>query len=154
MSLTNIFINDFLHHINTFRGVFSANEDVPILQDYESIIFNFSNKCEIGTHFIAIYRSNNKLMFFDPLCLFNTPNDILSFINKHYLPVQYNRIRIQDLFSDYCGYFCIAFILFITHHNNFDHFLDLFYTDFSKLFLNDVLVLKIIQTIISNKKMK
>jgi hypothetical protein len=143
MSVSNIFIEDILYDETFFKGVFSSDEHVSQLKNNDSVIFNLSKRCESGSHFVSIYRKANKLIYFDPLCLFLLPNSIARFINKHNLPINYNSTRIQSPFSDFCGYFCIAFILLIKAIS-FNQFLNMFYMDDDMLFMNDVTVLKII----------
>jgi hypothetical protein len=144
MAISNIFIEDLLRGNEFFRGVFSADEKVHKLRDNESIIFNLSYRNEIGTHFIAICKKKNKIIVFDPLNhFFIIPQSIKHFIRKHNVKMETNLHAIQSYSSDYCGYFCIAFVL-LCNSLSMREFLNLFHSNKNLLILNDVIVLKII----------
>jgi len=141
--LSNIFINNLMSDKDLlFKGVYSVNEITPIyLQPNESIIVNLSNNYEPGSHFIAFYRKNNTLIYFDSLCFFLLDNNLKSFILKHKLNFEYNKIAIQDVNSSFCGYYCILFILYIKDHK-LSEYINLFFISKPLLPINDFLVLK------------
>ena len=115
---SNIFLYDCMKRFSwsCFWGVFSSN-DIPTQLHATSefnIICNLSRKEEQGTHFIALIRKNNVLMYLDPLALYIELNDDISqFISlcncseviKLTTPVQHWK-------SWYCGYFCLFFVLY------------------------------------------
>jgi hypothetical protein len=149
MAISNIFINNLLHEKSFFKGVYSANEEKPMLSDNECIILNLSDKNEKGTHFISVCKKRNKIILFDPIKIFEViPQSIINYIKKHNAKIVTNNQAIQDYSSDYCGYFCIAFVL-LCNSLNILEFTDLFYTDKNLLVLNDVIVLKIIYKIMN-----
>jgi hypothetical protein len=147
--VTNIFINNLLSSKDTFfKGVYSANEINSIyLQPRESIIVNLSNNYEIGSHFIAFYRKNNTLIYFDSLCFFILDNNLKSFILKHQLKFKYNKKAIQDITSSFCGYYCILFILYIKKHT-LSEFIKLFFITQPLLPINDFIVIQYLSIIV------
>ena len=74
--ISNIYIDQLMNKISwSFRGTFSAN-NIPKFNDkYFSSIVNLSNEGETGTHFIAIFITENKILYFDSLGSFQiNPN--------------------------------------------------------------------------------
>ena len=51
----------------SFRGTFSANNIPKFKDNFFSLIVNLSNEGETGTHFIAIFITENKILYFDSL---------------------------------------------------------------------------------------
>jgi hypothetical protein len=148
MAISNIFITELLYRSKLFKGVYSSNEKTPKLLHNESIIFNLSEKNKKGTHFIAACMKRKKIIMFDPLNMFAIiPEPICNYIRSHNVPIENNNFPIQAYSSDYCGYFCIAFVL-LYNSLSLDEFLNLFYSDEHLLSLNDVIVLKIIYKIL------
>lgn len=79
-----------------------------------------------GTHWTALFLSKNISFFFDSFGC--SPSvEIVKFVkrfkSKH---LYYNNFIIQDLKSDNCGYYCIAFILFIERNKkgNYNNLLE------------------------------
>jgi hypothetical protein len=147
--LSNIFINNTLFPLDRFfRGVYSANEISSImLKPQESIIVNLSYSFEPGTHFIAFYRKENSLIYFDSLCMYFLDSNLKAFILKHNLKFEYNKLPIQHIKSSFCGYYCIFFILYIKY-NSIINYVSIFFTTNKLLLFNDYLVLKYISTMI------
>ena len=63
--ISNIYIDQLMNEIRwSFRGTFSAN-NIPKSEDkYFSLIVNLFNEGEIGTHFIAIFITESKILYF------------------------------------------------------------------------------------------
>jgi len=144
MSLSNIQINNFMRLVDPqFLGVYASNElDNLLLSNGQSVIVNLSKHNEPGMHFVAFYRKNSELIFFDSLAIFLLPLGIKTFIKNQKLSVVFNELRIQPAFSKYCGYYCILFILLIKTLP-FKQFLDIF--DYNNLRLNDIIVLQLLK---------
>ena len=65
----------------------------------------------VGTHWIALYVSNNGVIYFDSFGVEHVPKVIERFIgNKN---IKTNIFRTQANNSIICGYFCIGFIDFM-----------------------------------------
>ena len=92
-----------------FNGVYSR-DDLPKTKDGAYII-NFDGHYDIGTHWIALWISNN-VTYFDSFGVEHIPKEIKTFINNNKNIIT-NIFRIQAYDSIMCAYFCIGFIDFM-----------------------------------------
>ena len=66
--ISNIYIDQLMNKISwSFRGTFSANNIPKFKDNFFSLIVNLSNEGETGKHFIAIFITENKILYFDSL---------------------------------------------------------------------------------------
>jgi len=109
--VTNIYIDSVMREIRGFQGTFSSN-NAPKLKNMQSAILNFSKYNEAGTHFIAIYNFKNKCLYFDPLCINESfiPNEIKKYLKKYNNFLNISK-KIQNNHSEFCGFFCMLFII-------------------------------------------
>ena len=62
--ISNFKVNEILKNDKNYIGTFSKN-NVPILKNNESTLFNLADSDDIGTHWIAMKFIDNKLFYFD-----------------------------------------------------------------------------------------
>lgn len=121
--VTNKYIDSVLEDTsNLYMGCFSAN-NIPtklLTKNEFSVICNLSSKEEIGTHFVCIIRTPDKLMYLDPYGLPCFIDSITTFLARFSKPVFYNSIQIQSLNSNFCGIYCILFVLAYENNVLFD----------------------------------
>ncbi len=112
--VSNIFIDSIMCEIKGYKGTFSSNT-APKLKNDQSIILNFSKYREEGTHFIAIFVKNDKCFYFDPLCInyYFVPYEIKHYLKKYKKYINISK-KIQNNSSDFCGFFCMLFIISFT----------------------------------------
>ena len=130
----------------SFRGTFSANNIPKFKDNFFSLIVNLSNEGETGTHFIAIFITENKILYFDSLGSFQINPNIKHYLETYKKPISYDQKQIQHLFSSHCGFFCISCILCLENNIPFHKFLKIFHK--KDLYLNDYISIKIITTFI------
>ena len=63
-----------------FNGVYSR-DNLPKIKDGAYII-NLDVRCDIGTHWVALYVQNDNVTYFDSLGVENIPKEIKAFINR------------------------------------------------------------------------
>lgn len=157
--ISNIFLNDILSRAinNNYLGTFACN----MLMSYKipvnkGLIINLSKKSEIGSHFVAVYvHSSEEITYFDSYGLPCYNKYILDFLKKQKKRVICNKISIQDDRSLFCGFFCMAFILFCTYfYNKFDKSEDMLKTfikifDQKYLMLNDTICENLITSLLN-----
>ena len=84
-----------------------------------------------GTHWTALYYDSKHSYYFDPFG-FLAPTEVEQKLNEY----TFNNKQIQNLKSTACGYYCIAFIIFMNKRKNkklgFIIFVDEFSTDTKK----------------------
>ena len=106
-------------------------------------VINLDEYEDAGTHWIALYVKNEKVVYFDSFGVEHVPKDINFFKNKDNIA---NIFRLQAYDSIMCGYFCIKFIDYMFDDKTLNDYTNLFSPlDFKK---ND----KIIKDIMINQK--
>ena len=88
-----------------------------------------------GTHWVALFVYQNNSYYFDPFGAVS-PNEVTQFVKKrkgsHLL---YNNFIIQDLKSENCGWFCLAFLIHM--YGKLQSDLKQVYNEFVNNFLDD-----------------
>ena len=113
-------LNYALRKYNIFRGTFSANT-VPLinLNETQAFIVNTQNNNQPGEHWTVLIVNKSRCIFFYSFGIELLNLSILdSLKNLGVKFYRYNTKPIQPLFSENCGYYCIAFIL--SYINNID----------------------------------
>jgi hypothetical protein len=82
------------------------------------IVFNLSHQYDTGTHFIAVLRLMNKIIYFDSFGKPCSNIHIQMFLNclKPSAKIVHNRKQLQHEKSIYCGIFCLAFLCVCFSH--------------------------------------
>ena len=147
--ISNVYIDKLMEKISrSFNGTFSI-DNIPVFDDdVFSIIINLSKQNEIGTHFIAVYVLENKIIYFDSFGNQLNNSSLKRYLKKYKKSIIFSNIQLQNLLSSHCGFFCIAFILCIENNITLDNFLEKFYR--KKLHLNDYICVEIIKIFINH----
>ena len=88
-----------------------------------------------GTHWIALYIYKSNAFYFDSFGAV-PPNEVLAFVKKKKgCHLYYNNWIIQNLNSQDCGWYCIAFLIFLHQNKNRD--LKEVFNEFTNNFLDD-----------------
>ena len=150
--VSNIYLNNLGKYLKNYEGTFSSDN----IKKYNSrkknctFIINLSKTSEKGTHLIAVQIKKSrgvKVFYFDSFGLPCYNKDILNFIHNISNKYSYNNLQIQHPNSDYCGVYCLGFVMHQDDTNkNYKDFLKMFNSD--NLFSNDK---KIVSYITNNK---
>jgi len=110
--MLNIAIEDKLKNIPNFLGVFSR-DTLPKIEFYPcSLIANFDQYNERGTHWIAIYINKDGLgEYFDPYGLPVLYNEFNQFLHDNTSKFETNKIALQCDECVTCGEYCSAYII-------------------------------------------
>ena len=134
--LTNFEIQKYYQNETKFNDVYSRDNLNEKIKDGAYII-NPDEYCDIGTHWVALYVSNDDVTYFDSSGVEHIPKEIKTFINNK--NIKTNIFRIQAYDSVRCGYFCIGFINFMFKEKTLTEYTNLFSPyDFKK---NDDIIL-------------
>ena len=88
-----------------------------------------------GTHWIGLYIYKSNAFYFDSFGAV-PPNEVLAFVKKKKgCHLYYNNWIIQNLNSQDCGWYCIAFLIFLHQNKNRD--LKEVFNEFTNNFLDD-----------------
>ena len=93
----------------SFRGTFSANNIPKFKDNFFSLIVNLSNEGETGTHFIAIFITENKILYFDSLGSLQINPNI-----KNYLEI-YKKKQFHATENRYNIYLALTVDSFVLH---------------------------------------
>ena len=148
--LSNFELEDMAQKSNLdLIGIFSKDQ-LPKERVAGSYIINLQNSTDgDGSHWVCCkIFANKKACYMDSFGM-PMPQEVNSFLMP-FKPVAINNREIQDLKSEKCGYFCLAFIHYF---NDFDPFKNDVYDAFSKFLdhfsndtkLNDKIVMEIIK---------
>ena len=132
------------NHVKNFKNVLPCDFFKQAVVDCdESYICNLSDSKSKGSHFVAIQIKRNEVIFFDSFGLPCTNKDILQKLSDvGFDEITYCTKCVQSLFSEFCGFFCLAFLMF-TKNKSVERFLDLF--DENDLERNDTICINIIK---------
>ena len=117
----------------TYRGCYASDTlpKQPFKTVPASLVVNISKHTIPEGHFVAIHETASAVYYFDPLGIsscspYYSPS-ICNFLTRTRKKIISNVVPIQNISSNYCGYFCIAYILFCNKISpNFDKFISLF----------------------------
>ena len=130
-------INRLLYYNNSFIGC-HPHDTLPYIKRKSniSIIINTANSKLIGEHWVAIKMINNECFYFDSFGVGIVNENIKEFV-KIYKNVIYSTRCIQNIESDKCGEFCVAFIKNVKCVESYRNFI----TSFSENgYINDIIV--------------
>jgi len=139
-------INHMLRGVKIFKGAFSS--DSVILRSKsqtQAFVINTDRQTSPGSHWVGLIVSNGKCCFFDSFGCENLNLDILNTLKdvgiKRY---NFNSKQIQSVYSDKCGFYCVAFILSFCYGISYRKFIDIFSDDLAK---NDEICLQFLNEI-------
>ena len=93
-------------NIPYFRGVYMRNE-LRTPRRNESLIINLDSNNGPGTHWVAVKKRGNRVMYFDPFGI-QPPKEVISYYKP--LPVFYTTRKIQRFNANNCGKLCLKFL--------------------------------------------
>ena len=128
-TLSNQEIDDIMksNNINSFHGCFMSNS-IPEGLRYGSYIINTDKEGGSGTHWVALcIGRNSNYFYFD-----SYGNPAPRLLHEQLKNYSFNDREIQDYKASSCGFYCIAFIKYMTrkgmNEDNFKKFLSFFRT--------------------------
>ena len=143
--LTNGYIQQLMWNISPqplkFKGTYpcdvflaSVKENKGNFQKGDCYIVNLSSSNHQGSHFVCLYlTSKNKVEYFDPMGLsMHIDSNISQAINISGLGTSELAKKIQDDASQFCGLFCVSYLLCQQVGMSVD--------DFGKLFVKENLI--------------
>ena len=131
-------IENILIYNKNFLGCYASDRLHTLPKTLpKSLIINTANSDSDGEHWVALVLQKERCFYFDSFGLPIINENILQYLHK-YRKVMYSDNCIQDINSEKCGKFCIAFIKYIHSKKLYNDFMTKF--DFVKLYKNDVIV--------------
>ena len=124
--------NSFLERIgkkilgSDFVGVFPCDVHRKSRKKTYLIIFNTGRKNTLGEHFVAIKIGKKSVFYFDPFGEPPTNSFIKEYISKLKRPLNWNIVQIHHNSSNFCGFYCLAYLMSVKKKMSFKKFLNLF----------------------------
>lgn len=110
--------NGYLENISkkilgkNFLGVFPCDVHPKINNKPEFyIIFNLSKHNETGSHFVCLYSNKKNIFYFDSFGEKLKNEEINNFVKNQKGKIKENTVKIQCDQSDFCGFFCLGFLI-------------------------------------------
>ena len=91
---TNIEIINYYKDESRFNGVYSR-DNLRIKIKNGAYVINLDEYADVGTHWIALYVKNNKLIYFDSFGVEHVPKEIIMHPNIEHENIKTNIFRIQ-----------------------------------------------------------
>ena len=121
--LTNFEIREYYKNEPRFNGVYSRDSLPPNIKKGAYVI-NLDEYEDAGTHWIALYVKNKKVVYFDSFGVEHVPKETIKFIKNR--DITANIFRLQAYDSIMCVYFCIKFIDYMFDDKTLIDFTNLF----------------------------
>ena len=123
--LTNFEIQKYYQNEPRFNGVYSR-DNLPKIKD-GAYVTNLYEHSDIGTHWVALYASNNDVTYFDSFSVEHFPKEIKAFIDG-FLSTTTNIFGTLRYDSIMWGYFCIGLLILCVQEKPYLN-LQIFFTE-------------------------
>lgn len=147
IGLTNDYVESVgLKLINNFLGTFPCDiqPDVAKLDTF-SLVFNESRHDDEGSHFVCVYATAKKIFYFDSMGMQLENDYIKMFVYSCNRRVVLCDTQVQSFESNFCGFFCLCFLIYMSRGFPHEKFYDCFSND---LKLNDMIVIEFIMRLV------
>ena len=140
---------------NKFYGVLPCDHFLNLMKNSQGkwnfgdcFIVNLSASGHSGSHFVAVHvTSKTTAEYFDSYAMsYDIDNNLTHAFDLAKLKIDANDKRIQDDASQFCGFYCVAFLLYRQANLSTETFMDVF--DSINLKYNDVIVVELLKTLI------
>ena len=121
--LTNFEIQKYYENEPIFNGVYSRNILPKKIKD-RAYVINLDEYKDTGTHWITLFWSRNKIVYFDRFGVEYIPKEIKKFIGNRKIKANIYRGQAND--SIMCGYFRIGFTDFMLAGKTLTDYTNLF----------------------------
>ena len=132
--LTTTNLNLMLKNYEIFMGTFPSDQIQIQKSGYpQAFIVNTEPSTSAGEHWTALIVSDNDCLFFDSLGDEMKNIDLLERLKSlGVAQYKYNSCKIQSIFSNNCGYYCVAFILSFIRGFSYASFMNNFVSEFEQ----------------------
>ena len=119
-----------LQNENHFLGCFPFDSLPPFPTTFpKSMIINTQASNQTGEHWVALVLTDTNCYYFDSFALPIIQPNIHMYLQPHYKNICYLDIRIQDITSNYCGAYCVCFVLHVRDDVTYDNFIGHYYSN-------------------------
>ena len=87
------------------------------------MIINTQPSGHPGEHWVALVITETKCYYFDSFAVPIIPANIRMYLQPYYENITYLDIQIQDITSNYCGAYCVSFVLHVRDDAGYEQFI-------------------------------
>lgn len=110
-----------------FYGIYPIDRLPNITRFPSCLIVNNQRSNEEGEHWVAIYfDKKGKCEFFDSFAKSPRFYGLQNYLKSYAHRVKYNKQIIQSNYSEYCGLYCIFYLIFKLNHRSMLYYQKLF----------------------------
>jgi hypothetical protein len=120
--ITNFQLEEKCKKLNIPLVWIGCKDKLPYTRKDGCFIVNMQDDLDVngnenpGTHWTCFLIDKKQACYFDAFgCV--PPRQVQEFL-KPYKPFPYNTKEIQNITSEVCGYYCLYFLYWMTHHRN------------------------------------
>ena len=138
-------------HINLIDVCFKSKLDTMKIKA-GSYVLNMDRDDYQGTHWICLYVNGNNAVYYDSFGQ-EAPIEIVNFCKRGKVKLIMNYTQIQDIDDTSCGYYCLAFLYWMTKYKTpSQYYLNMFNKPFDENTKKNKLILqKFIKSIVYKK---
>ena len=123
-------IEYLLQNVDYFLGCFPLDGLPSFPTTFpKSMIINTKPSGHPGEHWVALVITETKCYYFDSFAVPIIPANIRMYLQPYYENITYLDIQIQDITSNYCGAYCVSFVLHVQDDLTYDQFIGHYYSD-------------------------
>ena len=123
-------IEYLLQNVDHFLGCFPLDGLPPFPPTLpKSMIINTQPSSHPGEHWVALVLTETKCYYFDSFARPRAPANIEMYVEPYYNTITYLRIPIQDITSNFCGAYCVSFVLHVKDDLTYEQFFRHYYSD-------------------------
>ena len=123
-------IEYLLQNVDHFLGCFPLDGLPPFPPTLpKSMIINTQPSSHPGEHWVALVLTETKCYYFDSFALPRAPANIEMYVEPYYNTITYLEIPIQDITSNFCGAYCVSFVLHVKDDLTYEQFFPHYYSD-------------------------
>ena len=112
-----------LQNVKHFLGCFPLDSLPPFPTTFpKSMIINTQASTQTGEHWVALVLTEKQCYYFDSFALPIQPN-IYMYLQAYCESICRSVIRIQDSTSNYCGGYCVCFVLHVKDDVSYNNFI-------------------------------
>ena len=92
---------------HTFHGVYAMDE-LPAKRRPGAYVINMDNHDEPGSHWVAVWSEGSTVEYMDSYGLPPIDTRCINFLGHDFY---YNKLQLQQLLSNACGFYCVYFLI-------------------------------------------
>ena len=123
-------IEYLLQNVDHFLGCFPLDGLPPFPEILpKSMIINTQPSGHPGEHWVALVLTVEQCFYFGSFALPRAPANIEMYVEPYYNTITYLEIPIQDITSNFCGAYCVSFVLHVKDDLTYEQFFRHYYSD-------------------------